>query len=58
MLNSKVSYADCFKTNNNLFNINDLIDIFMTTLEDLKKCTNKIQQIQVVMSMVKYAYEL
>ena len=58
VFNSKVSYADCLKTNNNLFNINDLFDIFMTTLEDLKKCTNKIQQIQVVMSMVKYAYEL
>lgn len=52
------SYADCVRDNNNLFSIDDLFNIFTTALADLQQCTTKTQQIQVVMSMVKYAYDL
>lgn len=52
------SYAACLRENNDLFSIEELFEIFMSALNDLQQCTNKIQQIQVVMSMVKYAYGL
>lgn len=52
-----ISYANQLKSDN-LFNIDDLFEIFIRATEDLRKCTTKAQQIQVVMSMVKYAYEL
>lgn len=53
-----LSYANCVRGNNDLFNIDELFNIFTTALSDLQKCTTKIQQIQIVMSMVKYAYGL
>lgn len=53
-----LSYADCMRGRNDLFNIDELFNIFTTALDDLQQCTTKIQQIQVVMSMVKYAYGL
>lgn len=52
------SYASCVRENNDLFSIDELFNIFMSTLSDLQKCSTKIQQIQVVMSMVKYAHGL
>lgn len=52
------SYASQLRDNNNLFNIDELFQIFTSALNDLQNCTTKLQQIQVVMSMVKYAYEL
>lgn len=57
-LSNSGSYAGCMRGNNSLFSINDLFEIFTSTLEDLKRCTSKIEQMQVVMSMVRYAYEL
>lgn len=53
-----VSYADYARGRNDLFNIDELFNIFTTAVGDLQQCTTKIQQIQVVMSMVKYAYGL
>lgn len=55
---NSLSYAECLRANNDLFNIDELFNIFSTALSDLQKCTTKIQQIQVIMSMVKYAYGL
>lgn len=52
------SYASCLRENNELFTIDELFQIFMSALNDLQQCTNKVQQIQVVMSMVKYAHGL
>lgn len=52
------SYAQCLRANSDLFNVDELFNIFVSTLNDLQKCTTKIEQIQVVMSMVRYAYGL
>lgn len=41
----------------NIFNIDELFNIFATALDDLSRCTSKVQQIQVVMSLIKYAYD-
>ncbi|XP_059221648.1 uncharacterized protein LOC131996199 [Stomoxys calcitrans] len=57
-LSNSGSYAGCMRSNNSLFSINDLFEIFTSTLEDLKRCTSKIEQMQVVMSMVYELYEL
>lgn len=52
------SYSQQLKgDSSDLFNIDELFEIFTTALDDLSKCTSKVQQIQVVMSMVKHAYE-
>lgn len=53
-----LSYSDQVRARNDLFSVDELFEIFMTALDDLQRCTTKIQQIQVVMSMVKYAYGL
>lgn len=53
-----LSYADCAGGRHDLFSIDELFNIFTTALADLQQCTTKIQQIHVVMSMVKYAYGL
>lgn len=53
-----LSYANCVRGSNDLFSVDELFNIFTTALDDLQQCTTKIQQIQVVMSMVKYAYGL
>lgn len=56
--NNRLSYSDQVKRNNHdLFDIDELFQIFTSALDDLSKCTTKVQQIQVVMSMVKYAYD-
>lgn len=52
------SYSACLREYNDLFNIDEKFTIFTSTLNDLQKCTSKIEQIQVVMSMVRYAYDL
>lgn len=53
------SYAQQLRSdNNNLFSIDELFDIFVSTLDELSKCTNKVQQIQVVMTMVRRAYDI
>lgn len=47
--------------NNNkshLFRVDELFEIFLRAVNDLNKCTNKIQQMQVVMSLVKNAYDI
>lgn len=43
---------------NDLFNIDELFNIFTSALDELSKCTSKVQQIYVVMSMVKHAYDI
>lgn len=55
---NNLSYADCAIGRNDLFSIDDLFNIFTTALGDLQQCTTRVQQIQVVMAMVKYAYGL
>lgn len=57
-IGNDLSYADQLRARNDLFSVDELFDIFTTALDDLQRCTTKIQQIQVVMSMVKYAYGL
>lgn len=52
------SFASCLRENNDLFSIDELFEIFMSALNDLQQCTSKVQQIQIVMSMVKYAHGL
>ncbi|XP_046805480.1 uncharacterized protein LOC124419548 [Lucilia cuprina] len=58
VFHNKPTYANQLKSNNDIFSIDELFDIFSKTMEDLSRCTSKVQQIQVVMSMVKYAYGL
>lgn len=57
-INNGLSYAQQLRARNDLFSVEELFDIFMTALDDLQRCTTKVQQVQVVMSMVKYAYGL
>lgn len=54
------SYAAQVKNynHNDLFNIDELFNIFTSALDELSKCTTKVQQIYVVMSMVKRAYDI
>lgn len=53
------SYSQQLKSNHNdLFNIDELFNIFTSAMDELSKCTNKVQQIHVVMNMVKYAYDV
>lgn len=55
---NQASYSQQLKSNKSgLFNIDELFEIFTSALDDLSRCTNKVQQIQVVMNMVKYAYD-
>ncbi|XP_037826793.1 uncharacterized protein LOC119614753 [Lucilia sericata] len=58
IMNANVSYANQLKNNSDLFSVDELFDIFTTAMEDLQRCTSKVQQIKVVMSMVKYAHGL
>lgn len=44
--------------NNDLFSIDQLFNIFTSSLDELSRCTTKIQQIQVVMSLLKYAHDI
>lgn len=53
------SYAAQVRNNNSdLFSIDQLFDIFTSALDELSKCTSKVQQMHVVMSMVKHAYDI
>lgn len=54
------SYASQLKNNSrsDLFTIDELFNIFTSALDDLGKCTSKVQQMYVVMSMVKQAYDI
>lgn len=54
------SYADQVRNSNNsdLFTIDELFNIFASALDELSKCTTKVQQMYVVMSMVKHAYDI
>lgn len=54
----KYPTRDKNKTYLHLFSIDELFEIFMSALNDLQQCSTKVQQIQVVMSMVKYAHGL
>lgn len=40
-----------------LFSINDLFGIFMSAVGDLQKCSTKLQQVQVVVNLIKHAYD-
>lgn len=55
---NNTSYANQLKTGNDLFSTDELFEIFTTAMDDLQRCTSKVQQIKVVMSMVKYAHGL
>lgn len=53
------TYADAARKNDcDLFSIDELFNIFASALDDLSRCTNKVQQIQVVMSLLKYAHDI
>lgn len=53
------SYADQVRSNHSdLFSIDELFSIFTSALDELSKCTSKVQQMYVVMSMVKHAYDI
>lgn len=56
----RLSYAAQVKNNNNndLFSIDQVFDIFASALDELSKCTTKVQQMYVVMSLVKHAYDI
>ncbi|XP_059220573.1 uncharacterized protein LOC131996983 [Stomoxys calcitrans] len=58
--NERSSYAAHLRDNNqnDLFSIDELFDIFNSALSELSQCTNKVQQMYVVMSMVKHAYDI
>lgn len=43
---------------NDLFTIDELFNIFSSALDDLSRCTSKVQQIHVVMSLLKYAHDI
>lgn len=53
------SYARVTRDHNqDLFSIDQLFDIFTSSLEELSRCTTKVQQISVVMSLLKYAHDI
>lgn len=57
--NNGRSYAGVSReVNNDLFNIDQLFNIFTSALDELSRCTTKVQQIQVVMSLLKYAHDI
>lgn len=56
--NMSVSYANQLKSNNDLFTVDELFNIFTAAMEDLQRCSSKVQQIKIVMSMLKYAHGL
>lgn len=43
---------------NDLFTIDELFEIFTSALDELSQCTTKVQQMYVVMSMVKRAHDI
>lgn len=59
----KKTYADALKLTNHqsalnsedLFSIDELFNIFTTAVTDLRKCNSKAEQLNVIMSMLKYA---
>lgn len=53
------SYAGVTRNmNSDLFDIDELFNIFSSALDELSHCTTKIQQIQVIMSLIKYAHDI
>lgn len=56
-----LSYADSVKQSNlnedsgDLFSMTDLLSIFKNAVNDLKKCRSKLDQIQVIASLLEYA---
>lgn len=57
--NNSTTYASAVRNEcPNLFNIDELFNIFSSSLDDLCRCTSKVQQIQIVMSLLRYAYDL
>lgn len=44
-------------TSEPLFSMNDLFEIFISAVQDLETCSTKAQQIQVVMNLIKHAYD-
>lgn len=55
---SSISYANKLKSNNDLFSVDELFDIFTSAMEDLQRSSTKVQQIKVVMAVDKYAHGL
>lgn len=56
--NSSNNNSNCNNNiNNSLFNIDELFNIFTTALDELSQCTTKSQQMYVIMSLIKHAYE-
>lgn len=58
----KSSYAEVLKTSSrqrniggDLYSIEELFNIFTEAISDLRKCTTKMEQFNVIMSMLKYA---
>lgn len=58
----RISYANTTRESNrqpntcgDLYSIDELFQIFTGAISDLRKCTTKIEQLNVIMSMLKYA---
>lgn len=50
-------YSDVLRTapQESLFNMDELLDIFQNAVEQLQRCTNKMQQMHVIVSLLKHA---
>lgn len=56
---SSRSYADIARgETSDLFSIDEIFGIFTSALDELSRCTTKVQQIQVVMSLLRYAHDI
>lgn len=56
--NNRPTYSDQLRLNNNqeqMYSFEELFQIFTTSASELARCTTKLEQIQVIMSLLKYA---
>lgn len=52
---SKQTYAGQFKPRNDLFSMDELLTIFQKATVELKKCTTKLDQLNIIVSLLKHA---
>lgn len=52
---NNLTYANQVKAKNDLFSLDELLSIFYTAVDQLKQCKSKLDQIQVISSLIKHA---
>lgn len=54
---NRMLYSEQLKTNqnNNLFSMDELLEIFQDASEQLMRCSNKMEQMRILVSLLSYA---